>query len=156
MGLHRAVAQPSGPSRSRPRARLSPRLHRRGAALPRGRLLGVARRLPRARTGGGGRPELLEALALPAPPARAWPQARAGPGHAARGSGRSSSGIPPRSCGGCSTPTARVWRTGRPGWCSDALDLVGVAWRRSGQRTISVSTRAGVARLDGLIGPKSW
>lgn len=41
------------------------------------------------------------------------------------------------------------------GWCGDALHLSGVAWRRSGPRTISVSTRAGVARLDELIGPKS-
>jgi len=41
------------------------------------------------------------------------------------------------------------------GWCGDALDLIDVPWRRSGRRTISVSTRAGVARLDELIGPKS-
>lgn len=41
------------------------------------------------------------------------------------------------------------------GWCGDALDLVGVPWRRSGRRTISVSTRAGVARLDELVGPKT-
>ena len=50
-------------------------------------------------------------------------------------------------------------------WCSgarrrrtlryDALDLIDVPWRQSGHRTISVSTRAGVARLDELIGPKS-
>jgi hypothetical protein len=40
-------------------------------------------------------------------------------------------------------------------WCCDALDLVDVPWRRSNQKTISVSTRAGVARLDELIGPKS-
>jgi hypothetical protein len=40
-------------------------------------------------------------------------------------------------------------------WCCDALDLVGIAWRQSGPRTISVSTRAGVARLDQLVGPKS-
>ena len=40
-------------------------------------------------------------------------------------------------------------------FCTDALDLVGVPWRRSSWKTISVSTRAGVARLDELIGPKS-
>ncbi len=39
-------------------------------------------------------------------------------------------------------------------WCCDALDLVGVPWRRSNAKTISVSTRAGVARLDELIGLK--
>jgi hypothetical protein len=41
------------------------------------------------------------------------------------------------------------------GWCAEALDLVDVPWRRSNWKTISVSTRAGVARLDELIGPKS-
>ena len=41
------------------------------------------------------------------------------------------------------------------GWCTDALDLVEVPWRRSGRWTVSVSTRAGVARLDELVGPKS-
>ena len=40
-------------------------------------------------------------------------------------------------------------------WCCDALDLVGVPWRKSNAKTVSVSTRAGVARLDELIGPKS-
>lgn len=40
------------------------------------------------------------------------------------------------------------------GWLSEALDLVGVPWRQSNWKTISVSTRAGVARLDELIGPK--
>jgi hypothetical protein len=40
------------------------------------------------------------------------------------------------------------------GLCCWALDLVDVGWRRSGARTISVSTRAGVARLDELIGVK--
>ncbi|SDC97047.1 hypothetical protein [Nocardioides lianchengensis] len=39
--------------------------------------------------------------------------------------------------------------------CCWALDLVDVAWRQSTTRTISVSTRAGVARLDELIGQKS-
>jgi hypothetical protein len=41
------------------------------------------------------------------------------------------------------------------GLCCWALDLVGVAWRRSGPSTVSVSTRAGVARLDDLVGLKS-
>ena len=40
-------------------------------------------------------------------------------------------------------------------WCCDALDLVGVPWRRSNAKTISVSTRAGDARLDDLIGRKA-
>lgn len=39
-------------------------------------------------------------------------------------------------------------------WCCEALDLVGVPWRQSNWKTISVSTRASVARLDELIGPK--
>lgn len=39
--------------------------------------------------------------------------------------------------------------------CCWALDLAGVPWRQSSWRTISVSTRAGVARLDELIGLKS-
>lgn len=39
-------------------------------------------------------------------------------------------------------------------WCTDALDLLDVPWRRSSWTTISVSTRAGVARLDELVGPK--
>jgi hypothetical protein len=41
------------------------------------------------------------------------------------------------------------------GWCTAALDLVGVPWRRSGPRTVSVSVRSGVALLDELVGPKS-
>ena len=40
-------------------------------------------------------------------------------------------------------------------WCCRALDLVDVAWRQSSWKTISVSTRAGVARLDQLVGLKS-
>ncbi len=40
------------------------------------------------------------------------------------------------------------------GLCCWALDLVEIPWRRSNAKTISVSTRAGVARLDELIGPK--
>jgi hypothetical protein len=39
--------------------------------------------------------------------------------------------------------------------CCWALDLVEVPWRQSSWKTISVSTRAGVARLDELIGLKS-
>lgn len=38
--------------------------------------------------------------------------------------------------------------------CCWALDLVDVPWRQSNQKTISVSTRAAVARLDTLIGVK--
>ena len=40
------------------------------------------------------------------------------------------------------------------GWCCEALDLVDIAWRQSNWKTISVSTRAGVALLDELIGLK--
>lgn len=40
-------------------------------------------------------------------------------------------------------------------WCGQALDLVDVPWRASSWRTVSVSTRAGVARLDELLGPKT-
>ncbi len=39
--------------------------------------------------------------------------------------------------------------------CGSALDLVGIAWRRSGPWTVSVSRREAVARLDQLIGPKA-
>ena len=39
--------------------------------------------------------------------------------------------------------------------CCWALDLVDVPWRQSNAQTISVSTRAGVAALDELIGLKS-
>jgi hypothetical protein len=38
--------------------------------------------------------------------------------------------------------------------CTWALDLVGVEWRRSAQRVVSVSKRGAVTRLDELIGPK--
>ncbi len=41
------------------------------------------------------------------------------------------------------------------GWCTDALDPVDVPWRRSSWKTISVSRREAVARLDELIGLKS-
>ncbi len=40
------------------------------------------------------------------------------------------------------------------GLCTWALDLVDVPWRRSGRWCVSVSRRAGVARLDELVGPK--
>lgn len=39
--------------------------------------------------------------------------------------------------------------------CCWALDLADIAWRQSNWKTISVSTRAAVARLDELIGPKT-
>ncbi|GGO69534.1 transcriptional regulator [Nocardioides deserti] len=39
--------------------------------------------------------------------------------------------------------------------CTWALDLVGIAWRRSGRWTTSVSRREAVAELDRLIGMKS-
>ena len=38
--------------------------------------------------------------------------------------------------------------------CCWALDLVDVPWRQSNWKTISVSTRVGVALLDNLIGLK--
>jgi len=40
-------------------------------------------------------------------------------------------------------------------WCGEALDLVGVAWRQTNRRTLSVSRRDDVARLTELIGVKS-
>lgn len=39
--------------------------------------------------------------------------------------------------------------------CCWALDLLEIPWRRSAERVVSVSTRAGVARLDDLIGLKA-
>ncbi|HEU4514540.1 MAG TPA: transcriptional regulator [Nocardioidaceae bacterium] len=39
-------------------------------------------------------------------------------------------------------------------FCTEALDLLDVAWRQSRWNCISVSTRAGVARLDELVGLK--
>ena len=41
------------------------------------------------------------------------------------------------------------------GFFCDALDTVDVPWRHSSARTISVSTREAVARLDALVGLKS-
>jgi hypothetical protein len=40
-------------------------------------------------------------------------------------------------------------------WCTEALDALGIPWRRSSWHTISVSRREGVQRLDDLIGTKS-
>jgi len=40
------------------------------------------------------------------------------------------------------------------GVCTWALDLVGVPWKRSAPRVVSVSRHSAVARLDELIGPK--
>lgn len=40
-------------------------------------------------------------------------------------------------------------------FCTEALDLLDIPWRQSRWNCISVSTRAGVARLDELIGPKT-
>jgi hypothetical protein len=39
-------------------------------------------------------------------------------------------------------------------FCTDALDVLEIRWRQSSWHTISVSTRAGVTRLDELIGRK--
>jgi hypothetical protein len=41
------------------------------------------------------------------------------------------------------------------GLCTWALDLAEVEWRRTAPRVASVSRRAAVERLDGLIGPKT-
>jgi hypothetical protein len=40
-------------------------------------------------------------------------------------------------------------------WCRQALDVLDIPWRQSTRRTLSVSRREAVARLDDLIGPKS-
>ena len=39
-------------------------------------------------------------------------------------------------------------------WCTEALDLLGVPWRQNSTYCVSVSTRAGVATLDDVVGPK--
>ena len=39
-------------------------------------------------------------------------------------------------------------------WCGEALDALGIAWRQSNRKTLSVSTRAGVRMLDEQIGLK--
>jgi hypothetical protein len=40
-------------------------------------------------------------------------------------------------------------------WCTEALDRLEIPWRQSSWKTVSVSTRAGVARLDELVGEKT-
>jgi hypothetical protein len=40
-------------------------------------------------------------------------------------------------------------------WCKETLDTLEIPWRQPYWKTIAVSTRDGVARLDQLIGPKS-
>ena len=40
-------------------------------------------------------------------------------------------------------------------WCKQALDLLEIPWRQPFWKTVAVSTREGVARLDELVGPKS-
>ena len=40
-------------------------------------------------------------------------------------------------------------------WCKDTLDQVGIPWRQSSWKVISVSRREAVERLDELIGRKS-
>ncbi|MCW2947603.1 MAG: hypothetical protein JWR24_4320, partial [Actinoallomurus sp.] len=37
---------------------------------------------------------------------------------------------------------------------TDALDRLGIAWKQSNQKTISVARREAVARLDEFVGPK--
>ena len=39
-------------------------------------------------------------------------------------------------------------------WCTQALDRLEIPWRQSSWKTVSVSRREGVARLDELVGPK--
>ena len=40
-------------------------------------------------------------------------------------------------------------------WCGQALDLVGIEWRQTSRRTLSVSRREAVAQLDARIGLKT-
>jgi hypothetical protein len=40
-------------------------------------------------------------------------------------------------------------------WCGETLDALGIAWRQSNRKTLSVSTREGVRLLDEQIGLKS-
>jgi len=40
------------------------------------------------------------------------------------------------------------------GICSDALDLLGIDWRRPRRNMLSVARREAVARLDQHVGPK--
>jgi hypothetical protein len=37
---------------------------------------------------------------------------------------------------------------------TDALDLLGIAWRQSNPRNISIARREAVAALDAFVGPK--
>lgn len=41
------------------------------------------------------------------------------------------------------------------GWCTDALDALDIPWRLNRWNCVSVSTRAGVARMDQVVGPKA-
>ena len=41
------------------------------------------------------------------------------------------------------------------GILTDALDLLGISWRRPRRNAIAVSRKGGVAALDGFVGPKS-
>lgn len=41
------------------------------------------------------------------------------------------------------------------GILTDALDLLGIPWRRPRRNAIAVSRKEGVAALDGFVGPKS-
>jgi hypothetical protein len=84
--------------------------------------------------------ELLEPLAVPLPPARARTQART------RAQSRE---LAESARWEFVNHSADIRR-----WCAETLDLVEVPWRQSSWRCISVSTRAGVARLDALIGLK--
>lgn len=40
-------------------------------------------------------------------------------------------------------------------WCKDSLDQLGIPWRQSSWKVVSVSRREAVRTLDELIGPKS-
>ncbi len=41
------------------------------------------------------------------------------------------------------------------GILTDALDLLGISWRRPRHNAIAVSRKEGVAALDAFVGPKS-
>ena len=97
---------------------------------------------------------VVEALAVPLPPARAGPQARAA--HHARGlaGGRSSTRYPATSCAGCSTPTVHASTTGPRGW---SLARSGATTTRGGSsptgpRTSS-SCAAGHSTSRGRLAP---
>jgi hypothetical protein len=40
-------------------------------------------------------------------------------------------------------------------FCTDALDRLDIPWRQSSWKSVSVSRREAVARLDAIVGPKS-